>query len=41
MTMTPLTRDFRETIMEELRDQKFRHAFLGEAISDMLSGDLN
>lgn len=39
--MAPLTRDFRETVMEELRDKKFRRAFLGEAISDMLAGDLD
>lgn len=37
----PLTRSFRETVMEELRDKKFRRAFLGEAIHDMLAGDLD
>jgi len=36
-----LTRSFRETVMEELRDKEFRRAFLAEAISDMLAGDLD
>lgn len=36
-----LTRSFRETVMEELRNKKFRRAFLGEAINDMLAGDLD
>lgn len=36
-----MTRSFRETIMEELRDKKFRRAFLREAINDMLAGDLD
>lgn len=36
-----LTRSFRETVMEELRDKKFRRAFLREAIHDMLVGDLD
>jgi len=27
--------------MEELRDKEYRRAFLGEAISDMLAGDLD
>jgi DNA-binding phage protein len=27
--------------MEELRDKKFRRAFLSEAINDMLAGDLD
>jgi len=36
-----LTRSFRETVMEELRDKKFRRAFLREAIHDMLAGDLD
>lgn len=36
----PLTRDFRETIREELQNQEFRRAFLGEAIRDMLEGDI-
>ena len=39
--MARLTRDFRETVMEELRDKKFRRAFLGEAISDMIAGNLD
>ena len=37
----PLTRSFRETVMEELRDKEFRREFLREAISDMLAGDLD
>lgn len=36
-----LTRSFRETVMEELRDKEFRRAFLREAIHDMLAGDLD
>lgn len=36
-----LTRSFRETVMEQLRDKKFRRAFLREAINDMLAGDLD
>jgi DNA-binding phage protein len=36
-----LTRSFRETVMEELRDKEFRRAFLREAISDMLAGELD
>jgi hypothetical protein len=36
----PLTRDFRETIREQLQDRKFRQAFLGEAIRDMVEGDM-
>lgn len=36
-----LTRSFRETVMEELRNKKFRRAFLREAINDMLAGDLD
>jgi hypothetical protein len=35
-----LTRSFRESVMEELRDKDYRRAFLGEAINDMLAGDL-
>ena len=35
-----LTRSFRESVMEELREKDYRRAFLGEAISDMLAGDL-
>jgi DNA-binding phage protein len=37
----PLTKKFRESVMDELRDKKYRRAFLGEAISDMLVGDLD
>jgi len=37
----PLTRSFRESIMEELRDKDYRRAFLREAISDMLAGNLD
>jgi DNA-binding phage protein len=37
----PLTKSFRESVMEDLRDQRFRRAFLGEAIQDMLAGDLD
>ena len=36
-----LTRSFRESVMEELREKEYRRAFLGEAISDMLAGDLD
>lgn len=36
-----LTRSFRETVMEELRNKKFRRAFLREAMNDMLAGDLD
>lgn len=36
-----LTRSFRDSVMEELRDKEYRRAFLGEAISDMLTGDLD
>lgn len=36
----PLTKCFRESIMEELRDKEYRRAFLREAINDMLAGDL-
>ena len=36
----PLTRDFRETIREELQNREFRQAFLGEAGRDMLEGDM-
>ncbi|MGH9598467.1 MAG: DNA-binding protein [Terracidiphilus sp.] len=36
-----LTRSFRESVMEELRNKKYRRAFLGEAIRDMLAGDLD
>lgn len=37
----PLTKGFRESVMEELRDKEYRRAFLGEAIRDMLSGELD
>ena len=36
----PLTRSFRETIKEQLEDREFRRAFLCEAVSHMISGDL-
>ena len=36
-----LTRSFRESVMQELRDKDYRRAFLGEAIHDMLVGDLD
>jgi len=36
-----LTRNFRESVMEELRNKEYRRAFLGEAINDMLAGDLD
>ncbi|HEY1802879.1 MAG TPA: transcriptional regulator [Terracidiphilus sp.] len=36
-----LTRSFRESVMEELREKEYRRAFLGEAINDMLAGDLD
>ena len=37
----PLTKSFRESVMEELRDKGYRRAFLAEAIKDMLAGDLD
>lgn len=37
----PLTKSFRESVMEELRDKAYRRAFLAEAIQDMLAGDLD
>lgn len=37
----PLTRSFRESVMEELCDKDYRRAFLREAINDMLAGDLD
>lgn len=37
----PLTKDFRESVMKELRDKKYRRAFLSEAIKDMLAGELD
>jgi len=36
----PLTRDFRETIKEQLSDGEFRREFLREAVSNMVAGDL-
>jgi hypothetical protein len=36
----PLTRSFKETIKEQLADQDFRREFLREAISNMVTGDL-
>jgi DNA-binding phage protein len=37
----PLTKSFRESVQEELRDKEYRRAFLGEAIADMLAGELD
>ncbi len=37
----PLTRSFRETIREQLADREFRREFLREAVSFMLTGDLD
>lgn len=36
----PLTREFRETITEQLADKAFRREFLREAVSNMVAGDL-
>lgn len=36
-----LTKNFRESVMEELRDKEYRRAFLSEAIQDMLAGELD
>ena len=36
-----LTRSFRESVMEELRDKDYRRAFLREAINDLIAGDLD
>lgn len=36
----PLSRDFRETVMEELRSPEYRRAFLCEAAGALLRGDL-
>lgn len=36
----PLTRDFRETVMEQLRRPGFRREFLREAMNCMLEGDI-
>ena len=35
-----LTRDFRETVKEELTNVEFRRAFLAEAVRSMVAGDL-
>jgi hypothetical protein len=35
-----LTRSFRETIQEQLEHKKFRREFLGQAVGNMLAGDL-
>ncbi len=35
-----LTRSFRETIQEQLRDGEFRREFLREAAANMVAGDL-
>ncbi len=35
-----LTRSFRETLQEQLANAEFRREFLREAVSNMLSGDL-
>ena len=37
----PLTKSFRESVMQELRDKQYRRAFLSEAIKDMLAGELD
>jgi hypothetical protein len=39
--MMALTRSFRESVVQELREKDYRRAFLGEAINDMLAGDLD
>lgn len=36
----PLSREFRETVMEEMRSPKYRRAFLREAVRALLCGDL-
>jgi DNA-binding phage protein len=36
----PLSRDFRETVMEDLGNPEYRRAFLREAINSLLRGDL-
>ena len=36
----PLTRNFRETIREQLNDPDFRREFLREAAGNMIAGDL-
>ena len=35
-----LTRSFRETIQEQLENKKFRREFLGQAVENMIAGDL-
>jgi hypothetical protein len=37
----PLTRDFRETIKEQLVKPAFRREFLREAVDNMLAGDID
>ena len=37
----PLTRNFRETIKEQLADREFRREFLREAVANMVAGDLD
>ena len=37
----PPTRNFRETIREQLTDAEFRREFLRETVSSMISGDLD
>ncbi len=36
----PLSRDFRETVMEDMRSPEYRRAFLCEAVGALLRGDL-
>jgi hypothetical protein len=36
-----LTRSFRETIKEQLANEKFRREFLREAVANMVAGDLD
>jgi hypothetical protein len=36
----PLSRDFRETIREQLASEEFRREFLREAVSNMIAADL-
>lgn len=37
----PLAQDFRETIVEELRDTEYRRAYFCEAINALVCGDLD
>ena len=37
----PLTRSFRETILEQLGNPEFRREFLREAVGNMVAGDLD